>query len=114
MRIFIFVLLALLATLPNVLSAGDSPRIIEIKAKKFEYSPKEIHLKKGEPVILRFETLDRKHGFKVPNLGIEAIIKPGETTDVKILPEKVGVFKFHCHLFCGSGHEDMNGVIYVE
>ena len=114
MRKFIFMMLAILATLPNVLRAGDSPRVVEIKAKKFEYSPKEIHLKKGEPVILRLETLDRKHGFKVPELGLEAVVKPGETTDVNVLPEKVGVFHFHCSVFCGSGHEDMGGVIYVE
>ena len=106
----IFILLTLL---PNI-SRGDDARIIEITVKRFAYAPSEIHLKKGEPVILRFNSLDRKHGFKVPGLNLEAVILPGAATEVRLVPEKTGVFNFHCHTFCGSGHEDMTGVIYVE
>jgi cytochrome c oxidase subunit 2 len=32
---------------------------------------------------------------------------------VRIVPEKAGQFVFHCDIFCGSGHEDMAGVILV-
>jgi cytochrome c oxidase subunit 2 len=93
--------------------AGE-PKVISVKAKKFEYNPKEIHLKKGEPVVLEFTTEDRKHGFKVPELNLAAVIKPGETTRVPVTPDKVGRFEFHCSVFCGSGHEGMTGVIVVE
>ena len=37
----------------NLSRASDNPKVIEITAKKFEFSPSEITLKKGEPVILR-------------------------------------------------------------
>jgi cytochrome c oxidase subunit 2 len=109
-----FLILTSIIVYSGVPWAGDSPKVIEIKVKKFEYIPKEIHLKKGEPVTLRFETLDRKHGFKVPALGLEAAIKPGEPTVINFTPQKTGTFNFHCSLFCGSGHEGMGGVIYVE
>ncbi len=111
-KILFFALIAL-TVLPQDLKAVDA-KVIEVKVKKFEFTPNEIHLKKGEPVVLRFESLDRKHGFKVPSLGLEAVIKPGEKTEVKLTPDKVGVYEFHCHVFCGSGHEGMNGKIYVE
>jgi len=35
-------------------------------AKKFEYSPSEVHIRKGEHVVLELTSLDRKHGFKLP------------------------------------------------
>ncbi len=92
--------------------AGAEP-IIHITARKFEYIPSEITLKKGVPVILEISSVDRDHGFKVPALGVRADIKPGETTRVHIVPTRTGRFEFRCDVFCGSGHEDMSGEIVV-
>jgi len=94
--------------------AAPTPKTIQISAKKFEYTPNEIHLKVGEPVVLEFKSEDKKHGFKVPELGLVAVIKPGEVTRVPFTPTKTGRFEFHCSLFCGSGHESMTGAIIVE
>ena len=54
-----------------------APRVIQITAKKFEFSPAEIHLKRGEHVVLELTSLDRKHGFKLPELGIRADVPAG-------------------------------------
>jgi cytochrome c oxidase subunit 2 len=101
-------------TLPlMVLSAVPSEQVIKVKAKKFEFSPSVIAVRLNVPVTLEFESLDRVHGFAVPDLKLEAEIKPGETTRVRFTPDKLGTFPFHCNRFCGSGHEDMNGQIVV-
>ena len=92
--------------------AGAEP-VIRMTAKKFEYTPNEITLKKGVPVILEITSLDRDHGFKVPEFGVRADVKPGETTRVRIVPDRVGRFEFRCDVFCGSGHEDMAGEFVV-
>ena len=93
----------------------QTPQVIKIVAKKFEYSPNIIKIKKGIPVILEFTSLDRTHGFTVPDLGgIRATIEPGKVTQVPILVTKTGTYEFHCDLFCGEGHEDMTGTIVVE
>ena len=92
--------------------AGAEP-VIHLTAKKFEYTPNEITLKKGGPVTIEITSLDRDHGFKVPELGVRADVKPGETTRVRIVPDRVGRFEFRCDVFCGSGHEDMAGEIVV-
>lgn len=89
--------------------------VIKITAKKFEYSPSEIRIKKGVPVILEFTSLDAVHGFTVPDLGgIRATIEPGKVTNVRILAPKAGTHEFHCDVFCGDGHEGMTGTIVVE
>jgi cytochrome c oxidase subunit 2 len=95
----------------SVSGAGEA--VIRIAAKRFEYTPSEITLKKGVPVVLEFTSLDRAHGFLVPQLGLRAEIKPGETTRVRIVPDRTGTFPFHCNVFCGTGHDDMEGEIVV-
>ena len=93
--------------------AASPEQVIKITAKRFEYNPKEITLKKGVPVVLEFTSLDRLHGFKCAELGVRADIKPGQVTRVSVNPQKVGDFEFHCDNFCGSGHGNMTGVIHV-
>jgi cytochrome c oxidase subunit 2 len=88
-------------------------RVVEIAVKKFEYIPPEVTLKKGEPVRLELTSLDRSHGFDLPDLGIRVEVKPDETATVRLTPTKTGQFVFHCDIFCGDGHEDLQGVITV-
>jgi cytochrome c oxidase subunit 2 len=92
---------------------SGAERVIQITAKKFDFSPASVELKVGVPVVLEIRSLDRKHGFAVPDLKIDAQIEPGEVTRVRIVPEKTGTFEFHCDVFCGGGHEEMTGQIVV-
>src|SRR5689334_13897871 len=94
-------------------SVDQNEPIIHITAKKFAYSPPQIVLKKGEPAILELTSQDREHGFQLEELGIRADVKPGETTRVRLVPQKTGTFSFACDVFCGSGHEEMAGEIMV-
>jgi cytochrome c oxidase subunit 2 len=93
---------------------ADAEPVVKIAAKRFTFSPSVIHLKKGETVILELTSLDRTHGFEAPDLGLTATIKPGAPTRIKVTPTKAGSFSFHCNVFCGDGHEDMNGTIVVS
>jgi cytochrome c oxidase subunit 2 len=88
-------------------------RVVQVTAKVSEYSPHEIILKKGEPVILELTSQDREHGFRLPDFGVRADIKPGQVTRVRLLPQQVGRFSFACDVFCGVDHEEMVGEIVV-
>src|SRR6266550_6289 len=74
-------------------------REIHITAKKFEFAPDTIRLKKGEPVVLVLSSEDRKHGFNLRGFGIRADIKPGETARLGFTPNKTGKFTFSCDVF---------------
>jgi cytochrome c oxidase subunit II len=95
------------------LIAAENEQVIKITAKRFEYLPKQITLKKGVPVVLEFTSLDRLHGFNCPGLKIRTDIQPGKINTVRFVPDKVGEFSFHCDIFCGSGHEGMRGTIKI-
>ncbi len=93
--------------------ADEAGQVIKVTAKRYEYSPSEITLKKGVPVTLEFTSLDRPHGFNCPDLEIRTDIMPGKVNRVNFVPKKVGTFEFHCDLFCGEGHETMTGKFIV-
>ncbi len=113
-----FMILSLLAFLPVAVYATDavtaeSGQVIKITAKRFEYNPNKITLKKGVPVTLEFTSLDRLHGFSCPDLGIRGDILPGKGLKIQFTPQKAGTFPFHCDIFCGEGHENMTGEFIV-
>jgi cytochrome c oxidase subunit 2 len=93
-------------------NGGAETRIL-MTVKRFEYSPREIHLKRGAPVVLEITSLDVPHGFNLPDLGVRADVVPGVPTRVRLTPDKVGTFTFRCDVFCGSGHEELDGTIVV-
>lgn len=99
----------------GALAAALEPqeRVVRITARRFEYDPPRIMLKRGEPVVLELTSLDRRHGFKLPELGIHGEALPGEVFAIRLRPETAGTFAFACDVFCGSGHDDMAGEIVV-
>ena len=86
---------------------------VHLTAKKFEYSPTSITVKRGHPVAIEIVSLDRRHGFVVPGLAQRVDVKPGQTNVVRFTPETAGTFPFHCDVFCGGGHEGMEGTLVV-
>lgn len=94
--------------------AAESPAEIHISAKKFEYHPDRIVAKRDQPLTLVLTSQDRIHGFKMPDFGLRTDIVPGQETRVTFTPDKVGSFTFFCDVFCGGGHEDMEGTLVVE
>jgi cytochrome c oxidase subunit 2 len=82
--------------------------VIEIKAKKFAFSPSEITLKKGEPVILRLTTEDRTHGFLLKPFKIDTDIPPGKVTDIAVTPTATDQYLVICDHYCGTGHGNMH------
>jgi cytochrome c oxidase subunit 2 len=99
---------------PFSTQAQGTPRVIEISAKRFEFTPNAITLKRGEPVILRVKSADITHGFFSRQLKIDALIEPGKTVDVEITPQTVGTYTLICDHYCGSGHGNMKMSIVVE
>ena len=106
----------LAAAVLGVLFGGVSraqERVIKVVARKFEFTPAEIALKKGEPVTLELTTEDVTMGFAAKDFNVDVEIAPGKVTAVRLVPDREGTFDFVCDVFCGDGHEDMGGRIRV-
>ena len=87
---------------------------IQVTAKKYEFSPNPIRVKKGEPVKLIITATDHDHGFSLEAFHIKQKLKKGEPTTSEFTPDKAGTFPFKCSVFCGMGHGGMKGALVVE
>ena len=85
-----------------------------ITAKQWSFSPAVITVKKGDTVVLKLKTTDVAHTYSIKEFGINAEIKPGETTVIEFVADKIGTFISTCNLYCGVGHVGMTGTLIVE
>ena len=102
-----------LVGVPAMTGVTRATKVIEISAKKFEFTPSQITLKKGEPVILRLHSSDRVHGFMSKPLKIDTDIPNDAAEDIALTPDSAGDFTVICDHYCGTGHGGMKMKITV-
>ena len=112
-------------------TAAAPVKVIEMTAKKYEYAPSEIRVKKGTRVQLKIRATDRTHGFKIalypegagesgaPGLKFDPQqdnwkLAENEERIIEFVAERAGSYPFKCSVFCGLGHRGMKGVLIVE
>jgi heme/copper-type cytochrome/quinol oxidase subunit 2 len=115
----------------SVLARDDSPQVIEVTAKKYEYSPAPIHVKRGAKIELKITAIDHDHGFSIfavpdgaNSNGPAGLVftspqecwqlKKGETTTIEFLAQTPGTYSFKCCHVCGLGHRGMKGQLVVD
>ena len=92
---------------------GDDSEI-RVTARKYEFSPNEIKVKRGDHIRLVITALDRDHGFKLEAFHVDQKLSKGEPVTVEFTADQIGTFPFECSHFCGLGHQKMKGQLTVE
>jgi cytochrome c oxidase subunit 2 len=93
--------------------SGSAERVIPVIARKFVFIPGEIEVKRGETVVLEFTAPEVVMGFFCAELNLRTMIIPGQPARVRWTADRAGRFDFICDVFCGDGHEYMNGHLVV-
>ena len=119
-------------SLPESIRATSSDlQVVEITAKKYEYSNSPVHVKVGTRVQLKITAIDHDHGFKIASApdgssssekaGLVFTseqecwqLKKGETAMIEFVAQTPGMYSFKCCHTCGLGHRGMKGQIIVE
>ena len=96
-----------------IAGAQTNEQVVRVVAKRFDFTPNTIQLRKGVPAVLEFTTLDVPMGFNLPDFKVRTDILPDKVSRVRFVPDRTGTFDFVCDIFCGSGHESMEGTIVV-
>ena len=113
------------------LALDDSIQVLEVTAKKYEYSPEPIHGKNGAKIQLKITAIDHDHGFSILTVpdGADANgpaglvfsspqecwqLKKSETTTIEFLAKSPGTYSFKCCHTCGLGHKSMKGQLVVD
>jgi cytochrome c oxidase subunit 2 len=101
----------------------DAPGLREISPGKYEavivaqtwlFTPNEIRVPAGSEVTFTVASTDVVHGFLIENTQINAMIIPGQITEVTQTFDEPGEYLLICHEYCGIGHHDMWGRVIVE
>ena len=92
----------------------QEPRVIEITASQFEFTPSEIEVSVGESVRLLICSTDVEHGIVIPTVGIGARIPPGgDPVTIDCVAAEPGRHRMICTVFCGAEHSRMSGRFIV-
>jgi len=113
LQAFLWLFMLMMMTAVGRLLAQGEPKRVEVTATRFNFSPAEITLKKGEPVVLVLKSTDTAHGLRFRELHVDMNVRAGSSTEVKFTPDKAGDFTGHCSVFCGSGHGTMALKLHV-
>ena len=129
--VFALALAWCLPTANAVVAQDQKAQVIELLAKKYEYSPAPVRVKAGSMVRLKITAVDHDHGFKIGARadgakadGEDGLVfvslqdcwqlKKGETTTIEFLARTPGTYTFKCCHTCGLGHRGMKGEIIVD
>jgi cytochrome c oxidase subunit 2 len=72
-----------------------------------------LELEKGQTYRLHIASMDWQHGFSVQPVNINTQIVPGYEMVLTITPDTDGDQTIICNEFCGIGHHNMVGKIYI-
>lgn len=85
---------------------------IYLVARLWEWWPY-FELKKGETYRLHVASLDWQHGFSLQPANLNVQVLPGYDMVLTVTPNKPGEHTIVCNEYCGIGHHNMLGKIYV-
>lgn len=86
---------------------------VYLLARMWEWYPV-LELQKGQTYRLHLSSVDWQHGFSLQPENINMQVIPGYEMVLKITPNKSGEFSVICNEYCGIGHHQMIGKIYVR
>ncbi len=72
-----------------------------------------LELEKGQTYRLHISSMDWQHGFSLQPININTQILPGYEMVLTITPDTSGDQTVICNEYCGLGHHNMVGKIYV-
>jgi cytochrome c oxidase subunit 2 len=72
-----------------------------------------LEFEKDQSYRLHLSSMDWQHGFSLQPVNINLSVQPGYEMIVTITPDVAGEYGVLCNEFCGIGHHNMVGKIYV-
>ncbi|RZH67533.1 cytochrome D1 domain-containing protein [Natrinema altunense] len=106
--------------------AAERSETVQLAAKQYEFQPQEIRVPPNTELTIEFtqSTFEENEEFTMHTFYLEdpydigPIELPENTNDelidsVTFVTDEEGTFDFECSAYCGDGHAQMNGQLYV-
>jgi plastocyanin len=100
--------------LPVENESDNSSEVFTVTGKNYEFSRKEIRVKRGDLVRINFSSTEGIHDFRIEglNVGTEQV-SSGQSTSVEFTADTKGLFEYYCSV---GDHRQlgMTGILIVE
>jgi nitrous-oxide reductase len=103
----------------KVIREGNKVHVM-ITTIRSHFAPDNIEgVRLGDEVYFHVTNLEQDwdvpHGFAIKGANnAELLIMPGETSTLKWVPDRVGIYPLYCTDFCSALHQEMSGYIRVS
>jgi cytochrome c oxidase subunit 2 len=97
----------------GVHKVGDGEYEVNMIAVHPSFIPADIEIPAGSTVTFYITASDVTHGFNIAGTNVNAMIIPGQITEITVEFDETGQYGFVCHEYCGSLHHEMAGQINV-
>ncbi|ARN80531.1 cytochrome c oxidase subunit II [Methylocystis bryophila] len=74
----------------------------------------ELHLPVDKPVKVLLRSADVLHDFYIPQIRAKMDLVPGMVSYLWFTPTKVGEYDILCAAYCGIGHPQMRGKLFID
>lgn len=74
----------------------------------------ELHIPLGKPIKVLLRSIDVLHDFYIPEVRAKMDLVPGMETYFWFTATKAGQYEILCVAYCGTGHPQMRGTLFVE
>ena len=89
-------------------------RTFAVTARKFEFDPEVIDVRRNDVVRLTITSPDIAHSFTVDAYRIQKRIPAGGSVTFEFRADEVGRFPFYCSMRADPGCEEMRGELIVR
>ncbi len=101
---------------PGVYQTGDDEYAVYMIARQFLFEPgtsQPIRVPAGSTVTIYATSADVVHGFEVVGTNVNAMIIPGQVTQMTVEFEEPATYGVACNEYCGAAHHAMEGRLVV-
>lgn len=84
-----------------------------IVSKNWAFKPDRIKVPRGAVVDFYVTSTDVVHGFYIERTNVNLMALPNAVTFAQARFAEPGKYQVLCHEFCGTGHQEMYGMIEV-
>ena len=105
---------------PGVTQVDEDEYEVYVEAWQFGFTPGSEHLgedpiviPEGSTVTFYVTSSDVIHSFSVVGTNVNTMVVPGEIATMTVEFDETGEYGVLCNEYCGGGHHDMEGMLYV-
>ena len=99
---------------PRVEQVGENEYEAYVIAQQFIFRPDPITVPANSTVTFFVTSPDVIHGFEIVGTNANAMVVPGQVTELTVEFNEPGEYGLLCHEYCGAGHHTMEGSVVVQ